>query len=386
MQQSELPKCASKPKLTSIPSDITCVADYEALAKDYIDTPVYEYIAGGSGNEQSLRANIEAFQSVQLVNRLLVDCSAGTTATQLLGQSFRHPVLLAPVAYQKLVHPLGELETARAAEALDTCMVTSTLSSCTLEEIAQAHQGNRWFQLYFQVDRAHTLDLVRRAEAAGYSALMVTLDASIQASNRRAKRAGFQFPTAVRPENLQRYQPPQQVTLSTDQSVIFQGAMAEAPGWSDLEWLLANTSLPVLVKGVLHPNDAKQLAAMGVSGVVVSNHGGRALDGVPSAVHVLPQIRAALGKDVTVLADGGVRSGYDVFKLLALGADAVMVGRPLLYGLAVAGALGVAHILRMLRDELEVCMALTGCPTLQEIDRQCLWHSEQETNQHAHRD
>jgi len=340
---------------------------------DYIEQPVFEYIAGGSGNEQSLRSNLQALQELQLINRLLVDCSKGNTRINLLGQTLHHPILLAPVAYQKLVHPQGELETAAAASALDACMVASTLSSFTLEQIAQEHQGPRWFQLYFQSQRACTLDLIQRAEAAGYQALVITLDAGVQAINRRAQRAGFTLPADVRAENLQGYQAPPPVSLTAQQSVVFQGMMAEAPGWQDLVWVLANTTLPVLVKGVLHPEDARSLLALGVSGLVVSNHGGRALDGVPATAEALPRIRAAVGEDATILADGGIRSGYDVFKMLALGADAVMIGRPQVFGLAVAGALGVAHVLRILLDELEVCMALSGCSNLDEIGAHCLW-------------
>jgi len=363
-------------KLQAIPPQLTCVADYESLATEFVAHPVLEYIQGGSGNEQSLQDNLQAFAELQLFNRILVDASHGTTATTLLNQSLRHPILLAPVAYQKLVHADGELETARAATALEAGMVVSTLASCSLEDIAGQHSGCRWFQLYFQPQRQHTLDLVRRAEASGYSAIMVTLDASVQASNRRARRAGFVFPDNVRAVNLQAYAAPPTQSLTPEQSVIFQGAMSEAPSWQDLQWLLDNTSLPVLVKGVLHPADGERLLQLGVQGLVVSNHGGRALDGVPAPVRVIHSMRSALGAKVPLLLDGGIRSGYDIFKALALGADAVMIGRPQLYGLAVAGALGVAHVLRILRDELELCMALAGTPTLADIGPHCLLQND----------
>ena len=366
------PAGSARAKLQSLPRTITCVADYEQLAADFVDQPVFEYLQGGSGNEQSLRDNLQVFNEFQLFNRVLVDATQGSTHTTVLNHTLRHPILLAPVAYQKLVHPHGELETVRAADALDAGMVTSTLSSCTLEAIAAQHQGMRWFQLYFQPQREYTLDLLQRAEATGYSAIMVTLDATVQASNRRAQRAGFAFPPDVTAVNLEAYSPPAAATLSPDQSVIFQGAMREAPKWQDLEWLLANTRLPVLVKGVMHPADAERLVQLGVQGIVASNHGGRALDGVPAPARVLPSLRNALGKDVPILLDSGIRSGYDVFKALALGADAVMIGRPLLYGLAVAGALGVAHVLRLLRDELELCMALAGTPEIADIGPHCL--------------
>lgn len=372
MTDSE-PTGSTRTKLQTIPRSITCVADYEQLAQAFVDHPIFEYLQGGSGNEQSLKDNLCVFREFQLYNRVLVDVSRGSTHTQVLNQRLRHPILLAPVAYQKLVHPEGELDSARAAEALEAGMVTSTLSSFPVEAIAANHEGVRWFQLYFQAQREHTLDLLRRAETCGYSAIMVTLDATVQASNRRAQRAGFAFPEGVVAANLQSFSRPTPVTLSSDQSVIFQGAMSEAPTWEDLQWLLEQTDLPVLVKGVMHPADAERLLQLGVQGLVASNHGGRALDGMPAPARVLPSLRNALGDDVPILLDGGIRSGYDVFKALALGADAVMIGRPVLYGLAVAGALGVAHVLRVLRDELEMCMALAGTPRTADIGPHCLF-------------
>ncbi|MCB1961098.1 MAG: alpha-hydroxy-acid oxidizing protein, partial [Rhodocyclaceae bacterium] len=280
--------------------------------------------------------------------------------------------LLAPVAYQALAHPGGERESARGAAAADACLVSSTLASTPLEEIARASEGDKWFQLYFQPQRATTLDLVRRAEAAGYRALVVTLDAAIQSPGRAARRAGFALPAQVRAENLRDYPAPPQVALSPDQSLILQGMMREAPTWRDLDWLLEHTGLPVLVKGVLRPDDAQALRRAGVAGVVVSNHGGRALDGVPASLAALPDIRRAVGDDYPLLLDSGIRAGSDVFAALALGADAVMVGRLPVYALAVAGALGVAHLIRLLREELEMCMALAGCATLKDIDRSLL--------------
>lgn len=361
------------PKLQSIPAAIVSCADYEGLASDFIDPSALAYIAGGSGREQTLQANAQAFDHLHILNRVLVDCRRGSTALSLLNHSLRHPVLLAPVAYQKLVHPQGERATAQAAEATDTVMVASTLASVSLEDIAAENRGTNWFQLYWQPQRAVTLDLVKRAEAAGYSALMLTLDAPLQSGSRRARQAGFALPADVQAVNLQGYPQPGQVALTPDQSVIFQGMMSEAPTWQDLEWLLKNTRLPVIVKGVLHPEDAVRLQQSGVAGIVVSNHGGRALDGVPPSIHVLPAIRKVLGSDFPLLLDSGVRSGSDIFKAIALGANAVMIGRPQIYALAVAGALGVAHMLKLLRDELEFCMSLAGCPTLSDIGPQCLF-------------
>ncbi|MVF14728.1 alpha-hydroxy-acid oxidizing protein [Ketobacter sp. MCCC 1A13808] len=372
MAQSESPTRTVRSALTSIPESITCTEDYELIAREFIEPSIYAHIAGGSGRETTLKSNLEAYQNVRLMNRVLVDFTTATTRTRILNQEFRHPLLLGPVAFQKLVHPDGELASARAADALESGMISSTLSSYSLEEIATETSGHKWFQLYFQPGKADTLDLVRRAERSGYDTLVVTLDVPVRSGNRRAQAAGFVMPAHVQAVNLKHHSIPPQVSLNPDQSVIFQGIMSEAPTWSDLQWLIEETTLPVVVKGILNPMDACQAIACGASGVIVSNHGGRALDGVPSTLESLPAIREALGDGVAVLLDGGIRSGSDVFKAIALGADAVLIGRLPIYALAVAGAIGVAHLLRLFRDELELCMALTGCTTLEEINESCL--------------
>lgn len=349
---------SARPKLTQIPASIACVADYERAAADYIDAAVYEHIVGGSGGEQTVRANVAAFEALELYNRVFINAGKGSTALSLLGRTFRHPILLAPVAQQGLVHPDGERATARAAAAMETSMVVSTLSSFTLEDIAAEGGGEKWFQLYFQTERSQTLALVRRAEAAGYRALVATADAPVQPLSRRAARAGYRPPQGA--PNLRSHAAAAPTVLSPDDSVVFQGMMATAPDWDDLAWLVRETNLPVLVKGVSHPEDGERCVAAGAAGIVVSNHGGRALDGAPASLSALPAMRARLGRQASILLDGGVRSGADVFKALALGADAVLIGRPQIYALAVAGSLGVAHMLRMMRDELELCMALAG--------------------------
>lgn len=358
---------APREPLASIPREIGCAQDYEVLARRFLPAASYEYIAGGSGRDRTAAANVAAFGQWSVYQRLLRDVRAGHTCVTINGDSFAHPIMLAPVAHHKLAHRAGEVETTRAANAAQACMVASTLSSCTLEEIARSAGPQRWFQLYFQPDRGATLDLLRRAEAAGYRAIVVTLDASIQAASLRALRAGFQLPADCIAGNLQNYALPVAVSCGPDDSRIFQGLMSTAPTWTDLEWLLANTTLPVWVKGVQHPDDALALRTAGVAGVVVSNHGGRGLDGAPASLHALPAIRAAVGEQFPLLFDGGIRSGQDVFKALALGANAVLVGRLQLYALAVAGALGVAHMIKLLREELEVCMALAGCAVPSEI-------------------
>ncbi|WP_225879035.1 alpha-hydroxy acid oxidase [Zeimonas arvi] len=351
-----------------MPEGIHCAQDYEALASRFLDAPVHAYVAGGSGRERTIEANSRAFDELGIQPRVLRDARAGHTRLTLLGRELAHPVLLAPVAFQALAHPQAERATAQGAAATDTCIVASTLSSCSLEAIATEAGPERWFQLYLQPRREDTLELVRRAEAAGYGALVVTLDAPAQAPSLRALRAGFRLPDSLQPANLATHPPaPPLPTAARGASRIFQGIMAQAPGWRDLPWLLGQTRLPVLAKGVLHPCDAKVLKRAGVAGLVVSNHGGRALDGAQASIDALPAIRQAVGDDYPLLLDGGIRAGDDVFKAIALGADAVMIGRLQVYALAAAGALGVAHLIKLLREELELCMALAGCPTLADI-------------------
>ena len=350
-----------------LPPDIHGASDYERLAPDHLPNDCFQYLAGGSGEETSLSANRQAFSRWGILPRLLKDVRGGHTRTTLLGHRREHPLMLAPVAFQTLAHPHGETETARGAEATDTLMTVSTLSAFSLEAVSAASSGGKWFQLYFQPSREVTADLVRRAVRAGYEALVVTLDAPIQQPGRRALRAGFVRPASVQAASLANYAAPAQMSLSPAQSVILDGMMRDAPTMDDLMWLLKMSPLPVIVKGVMRPDDALGLRMSGVDGVIVSNHGGRGLDGVPAALDCLPGIRKAVGPDYPVLFDSGVRSGADAFKAIALGANAVMIGRLQIYALAVGGALGVAHMLKLMREELEMCMALAGCRTLGDI-------------------
>jgi isopentenyl diphosphate isomerase/L-lactate dehydrogenase-like FMN-dependent dehydrogenase len=358
--------------LGAIPPEIRCAQDYEVLAQRFMAAPAHEYVAGGSGAGVTVAANIAAFAQWSVYPRLLRDVGGGHTRVTIGADTFVHPILLAPVAYQKLAHPAGEIDAARAAQATQACIIASTLSSFTLEDVARAAGPQRWFQLYFQARRDDTRELLARAEAAGYGAIVVTLDAPIQVASLRALRAGFRMPEDCVAANLRADAVVQAIEIGPDDSRIFQGLMCTAPSWLDLEWLMSQTSLPVWVKGVLHPDDARALQAAGVAGVVVSNHGGRGLDGAPASLAMLPAIRAAVGASFSLLFDGGIRSGSDIFKALALGADAVLVGRLQMYALSVAGALGVAHMIQLLREELEVCMALAGCATIGEIDGSAL--------------
>ncbi|WP_339583568.1 alpha-hydroxy acid oxidase [Aquabacterium sp. G14] len=360
--------------LNQIPDGLHAAQDYERLAPEFIEPSTWHYIQGGSGQELTLQANQGALARLRLQPRLLRPLAHGHTRLTLLGQPRLHPILLAPVAYQRLVHPLGELATAQGAHAMDAGMIVSTLSSTLLEDIAPLTH-DKWFQLYFQPNRQVTLDLIRRAEHAQYQALVVTLDATIKSPSGRALRSGFVMPDAVRHVNLDRYPTPTSRPLRHGDSMVFQGIMADAPTWDDLRWLQTQTQLPIVVKGVQHPADARVLQEMGIAAQVVSNHGGRALDGAPASITVLPSIRAAVGPGYPLLLDSGIRSGQDIFKALALGANAVLIGRLQVYALAVAGALGVAHMLRTLHEELELCMAQAGCATLADITPDILFDS-----------
>ncbi len=355
-----------------IPAGVYNAIDYERLAPQYMEAGRHAYVAGGCGWDQTVAANRAAFARWAVLPRLLRDMRAGHTRLTLAGLDLPHPLLLAPVAHQRLAHPDAEIATARAAQATGSCLVASTLSSCTLETIAAAAGPARWFQLYLQPERAHSLDLVRRAEAAGYRAIVLTLDASIQLASRSALQAGFSLPPDCLAANLAGYPQASAPAPAEGESRIFQGAMRHAALWDDLYYLLAQTQLPVWVKGVLRPEDARQLQAAGCAGLIVSNHGGRCLDGAPASLQMLPAIRAAVGSSYPLLFDGGIRSGTDAFKALALGADAVLVGRLQVWALAVAGALGVAHMLQLLAEELHACMAQAGCAQLSDITPDCL--------------
>lgn len=348
------------------------LADHERHAQQRLDPAAWAYFSGGAGDEITLAANREAWDAIALLPRVLRALAGGHTRCTLLGRTLAHPILLAPVAHQCLAHPDGEIATAWAAAALGAGMVLSMQSSTPLEDVAgalagQAGAGPLWLQLYLQHDRALVRQLIARAEAAGCEALVLTVDAPTSGVRDRERRAGFALPPGVRAVHLHGMAPSPAVHLGAGQSALFEGLLHHAPTWDDVAWLQGETRLPVLLKGVLHPEDARLAAAQGISGLIVSNHGGRTLDTAVSTASALPRIADAVGGRLPLLVDGGVRRGTDVLKALALGASAVLVGRPAVWGLAHAGAAGVAHVLRVLRDELEVAMALTGCATLADI-------------------
>lgn len=368
-----------KPPLAQIPPTVAAVADHEPLARERMTAAAWAWLQGGAADGITLRENRAAFDRLRLAPRVLADLAGGHTRLTLLGQALEHPLLVAPMAYHGLAHPDGELATVLAAAAMRTPVVVSTQAGTPLEALAQAAGDAQppaplWFQLYVQHDRGFTRALVQRAEAAGYRALVLTVDAPVSGARNTEQRAGFVPPPGLGAVNLQGAQPLPPHTARPGQPPLFGSALVDtALTWRDIAWLREQTALPIVLKGVLSPDDAVRAADEGLSGVIVSNHGGRVLDTVPATIEALPAIAQAVQGRLPLLLDGGIRRGTDVFKALALGASAVLVGRPVLHGLAAAGAPGVAHVLHLLRTEFEMAMALCGCRTLAEIDASRLW-------------
>lgn len=361
---NERPHTAAPPTAGNVFDGLVSLADHEACASQVLDAQAQAYFNGGAADEITLRDNTAAWQRLRLAPRVLQPLSGGHTRLSLLGRTLAHPILVAPMAHQRLAHPHGELATALAAAALGAGMVLSTQANVPLEQVAQlvlgdADRGPLWFQLYIQPDRAFTQALVHRVEAAGYEALVLTVDAPVSGARDRERRAGFRLPPGIAAVNLAGMAP-----AATHPGSVLDHASAHALTWADVDWLCAHTRLPVLLKGITHPADAREALEHGVAGIVVSNHGGRTLDTVAPTAERLPAVVGAVRGAVPVLVDGGIRRGTDVLKAMALGASAVLLGRPVIHGLAHGGAQGVSHVIRLLRDELEMAMALCGCRDL----------------------
>jgi 4-hydroxymandelate oxidase len=350
------------------------VDEYEQLARERMDRAAYDYYAGAAGDEQTLADNRKAFDRLKLRPRVLVDVSNIDTRTSVAGHAIDVPVMLAPTAFNRLADPDGEMAAARAAGAAGTLMIASTLSTCSLEEIAGAATGPLWFQLYVYKDRALTQELVARAEACGYRALVLTVDTPLLGRRFRDVRNGFVLPEGISMKNFaaaasQAARWGKHSSFSAYVHDLFDATLS----WEAVEWLRGQTKLPIVVKGIMTEADASLAVDAGVSGIVVSNHGGRQLDGVAATIDVLPEIVTAVAGRTDVYLDGGVRRGTDVMKALALGARAVLIGRPYLWALAAAGEQGVRDVLALFRDELRLAMALAGRPTIASIDRSVVY-------------
>lgn len=342
------------------------VSDYERAAEEALEPGTFGYFAGGAGDEQTLRDNITAFARWRLRPRMLVDVSAASTETTVLGQPVSMPLLVAPTAFQRAAHPDGEAATARAAAAAGTIMCLSTVATATPAEVAAAApDGTRWFQLYWPPDRGFARELVDAAIESGYAAIVLTVDLPALGRRERDLRTGFELPPAIVVPSFARWREgsgggrPELINSLVDQTLT----------WRDLEWLRSFSDLPLVVKGLLTREDALLAVEHGAAAVVVSNHGGRQLDGVAAALDALPEVVEAVGERVEVLMDGGIRRGTDVVKALALGARAVLAGRAPLWGLAVAGEEGVRNVLELLRAELLLALQLLGCPSPADVTR-----------------
>jgi 4-hydroxymandelate oxidase len=349
--------------------ELVCLADFEPLAKAGLQPSAWEYLIAGAGDELTIRWNREAYERIRLNPRLLVDVSHLDTKMRLFGQEHSFPILVAPIAAQTLFHPEGELATARGAAAAQSTMVLSSFSSNSLEDVAAAAKTPLWFQLYSQADHGLTRELVQRAEDAGYGALCLTVDTPVAGVRNREARARIQPPPLP---NL-RVRQQTGSGSETDSEKLANSLFNAALNWNDLERLCSIVKIPLLLKGVLNPDDADEAAKVGVAGIVVSNHAGRNLDTVPATIDALPRVAERVAGRVPLLLDGGIRRGTDVLKALALGASAVLIGRPYVFGLAVAGEKGVSKVLNILQSEFRAAMALTGRTNIAEINRSVLW-------------
>jgi len=348
-----------------MPADPCCLDDYEPLAQELLAPGPHGYFAGGAGDERTLRANAAAWGAHQLLPRVLVDVSEVSTATTVLGTPVRMPVLVAPVAIQKMAHPDGEVGMARAAAAAGTIMTLSTIATSTPAEVALGAHADapRWFQVYVLSDRGVTRALVDEAVEHGYTALVLTVDAPRAGRRERDLRSQFAVPPGVD-------MPAVTAAVGGTAGITpadFFSLMDTSLTWEHLEAFIDDSPLPVLVKGIHHPDDARLAAERGAAGIVVSNHGGRQLDNVPATANLVGPVVEAVDGAVEVLVDGGIRRGTDVCAALALGARAVLVGRPALWGLTVGGEAGALRVLELLRDEVELAMTLLGCARVADI-------------------
>ncbi|MGQ0844159.1 MAG: alpha-hydroxy acid oxidase [Sporichthyaceae bacterium] len=340
---------------------------WEARARERLSQLAYDYYAGGADDEVTLADNVAAWRRIRLRPRVLRDVSEIDTIATVLGTVLPGPILVAPTAYQRLACDDGERATARGTAAGGSLMVVSTLATVRLEEVAAATPGYpQWMQIYLQRDRAASTALVARAVAAGYRALVLTVDLPVAGNRRRDERNGFTLPPGMTLANLG-LEHPQMPGGGSALARHVQQDFTAGMTFADVEWLVAASPLPVLVKGVLRGDDAVACVEAGAAGVIVSNHGGRQLDGAVATADALPEVVAAVGDRAEVYVDGGIRSGTDIVKALALGARAVLVGRPVLWGLAADGAAGVEAVLRELHTELDVAMSLCGAPTIADL-------------------
>lgn len=349
----------------SVPMDAANMADFERLAQAALDPAVWAYISSGAGDEHTLNANAHAWRDIPLIPRVLRELQGGNTHINMLGRQWQHPLFISPMAHQQWAHIDGERAMSLAAAAQGAGYVLSMQSSFAMEEVLpsvvhEPGRGGLWLQMYWLPDRAQFRSYVERAVRVGAEAIVLTIDAPVYTRRDRERRAGPLPPAAL--------SIPMNRHLTPHQSTVFDGWMAQAPTWSDVEWFKRWCPVPVILKGISHQEDARLSMTAGADAIIVSNHGGRMLDTIPATASLLPSIVDAVQGKIPVMVDGGIRRGTDILKAMQLGAAAVGIGRPMLYALATAGAMGVAHAIKLLRGELEIAMALTGVKFLHSMN------------------
>lgn len=351
--------------------ELFTVEDFRKAARRVLDPVVYDYYVSGADSQRLRRLNRRAWDDVRLRPRVLVDVSTVDTSTEVAGVKLDWPALVAPMAYQKLAHPDGELATARACAAAQTPMIVSTMANVTLESVAAATPAPKWFQLYCHRDRGITQALVERAEAAGYGALVITVDAPVLGRRVADERNRFALPPGITRANLEG-EAAGAARDASELAALFRHRQDAALNWRDLDWFRGLTRLPLWLKGVLRADDAKRAADAGCAGVIVSNHGGRQLDAALPTAQALPAIADAVGARMGVLVDGAIHWGADIVRALALGAHGVLLGRPILWGLAVGGHAGARRVLEMLLEDFVRAMQLAGCASIAAANRELL--------------
>ncbi|MDJ0818228.1 MAG: alpha-hydroxy acid oxidase [Desulfobacterales bacterium] len=356
--------------------DLVSVFDYETAARDKLPKTAYDYYRSGANDEITLHENHAAYERIQLRPRVLVDISKPDISTTVLGEKVKMPIFVAPTAFHRMADPDGEVATARAAGQAGAVMIFSTLSNSSFEEVMPEATGPMWFQLYVYKDREATLSLVQRAESYGCKAIALTVDAQVWGRRERDIKNRFRLPKGLSIKNLMPAGREQFPEKKGESGLAAYVAWQFDPtlNWKDVDWLCAKSKIPVLLKGVLHPADARMAIDHGAAGVIVSNHGARQLDTVPATIDALPPIVEAVDGKIEVHIDGGIRRGTDVFKAIALGAKAVAVGRPIIWGLAVNGQDGAKHVLDLLRKDFELTMKLCGCQKIEDISDDMIFH------------
>lgn len=352
------------------------ISDFEFLAKKKLSQMAYDYYSSGANDEITLRENCEAYKRIFLKYRVLVDVSKRDLSTVVLGQKISMPVMIAPTAFHKMAHPEGEVAVTKAAGSAGTIMIVSTLSNSDIEDIVKAsdeNNGTVWFQLYVYTDREATRDLIKRVDAAGCKAIVLTVDAPFLGTRERDVRNKFSLPNGLSVRNLIPFSKENLPVKNTSGITgYFADYLDPSLSWRDIEWIRSVTSLPLIIKGIACREDALLAVEYGADGIVVSNHGGRQLDTCRATIDVLPEVSDAVHDKIEILIDGGIRRGTDVIKAVALGAKAVLIGRPVIWGLAADGQNGVSIILEIFRKEIDLALALCGCDTVKKISRELI--------------